>query len=139
MSYYAVRNGYLKVTSLSSFIVKFTRHDSLLIIFQLYMMFFLSKTVVFAMWLQKRCQSPSTYFYNNIQSNSIIYSLYSIRMSQYIKEVNLQGQLVFRMAPPEIVKPKIKRYVRSSTLENLFNLSGETKMLDRACNRYSLI
>lgn len=41
------------------------------------------------------------------------------------------------MTPPQIIKPRIKRYLKSNTLENFFTRSSEARVIDHVCHRYS--
>lgn len=41
-------------------------------------------------------------------------------MSHFISGVNLEGSLIFHMTPPQIVKPRMKRFLKSNTLETFF-------------------
>lgn len=58
-------------------------------------------------------------------------------MSHFISGVNLEGALVFHSTPSEIVKPKMKRFLKSKAIETLFDKDNESKIIDHVCYRYS--
>lgn len=60
-------------------------------------------------------------------------------MSHFISGVNLEGSLVFHMTPPQIIKPKMKRFLKSSTLEAFLSRKSGNKIIDHVCQRYSQI
>ncbi len=41
-------------------------------------------------------------------------------MSHFISGVNLEGSLIFHTTPPQIIKPRMKRFLKSNTLEAFF-------------------
>jgi hypothetical protein len=58
-------------------------------------------------------------------------------MSHFISGVNLEGSLIFHMTPPQIVKPKMKRFLKSNALEAFFSRKSEERIIDHVCHRYS--
>jgi hypothetical protein len=45
-------------------------------------------------------------------------------MSHLISGVDIEGPLVFHLTPPQIVKPRIKRFLKSSVMEGCFARKG---------------
>jgi hypothetical protein len=61
-------------------------------------------------------------------------------MSHFIEGVdNLLNGPIFKFHTAEIVKPRMKRYLKSNTLENLLNQENDKKILNHLVSRYSQI
>lgn len=58
-------------------------------------------------------------------------------MSHLISGVEIEAALVFHPTPKKIVRPRFKKYLKSSTLEDYLERNEPNKMLEVAFNRYS--
>ena len=58
-------------------------------------------------------------------------------MSHFISGVNLEGSLVFHLTPPEIVKPKMRRFLKTSAIQSIFSQGKQGRIVDHVCQRYS--
>jgi hypothetical protein len=58
-------------------------------------------------------------------------------MSHLIEGVELEGPLMLQGSAHRIVKPRLKRYLHSDTLQRFFAKKDQQKVLDHICHRYS--
>lgn len=59
-------------------------------------------------------------------------------MSHFISGVPLEGSLIFHLTPPEIVKPKMRRFLKTNAIQSIFSQGKQqSRIVDHVCQRFS--